>query len=178
MNSSMITNEKHEMNTRLYIDTRIKMIADANQSVHLNEKRKFYKISGYSTNDGLRIYMESRKESILKDTFMKKTKIVRSVYLLCLRVYSKDKHSYNLKLRLGLGDALYTRGVNLKTEIFKGLEENSNYVSDKDRRYIKMVISTIEKYKKQHLEIKTSMSVEILRAIRCKYIDRVIMGFL
>ena len=75
-------------------------------------------------------------------------------------------------------DVLHTRGVTLKKDIFKGLEENSNYVSDKDRRYIKMVINTMEKYKKEYLETKTSISVEILRAIRCKYIDRVIMGIL
>jgi len=41
-----------------------------------------------------------------------------------------------------------------------------------------MVINTMEKYKKEYLETKTSISVEILRAIRCKYIDRFIMGFL
>ena len=176
MNSSIITNEKREMNTediKSLIRNKLEMVADAKQSVQLTEKRRFYKIyDGYDFQYGLIIYMESRKESILKDTFMKRMTIIRSLYLLCLR------HMYIQTTETRLWDALYNRGVTLKTDIFKGLEENSNYVSDKERRYIKMVINTMEKYKKEYLETKTSISVEILRAIRCKYIDRFIMGFL
>jgi hypothetical protein len=175
MNSSMNTNGKRDMDTEYVRNTirkKISMIDDAKKSVQLTEKRTFYKIYGYGLQDDLRIYMENRKESILRGTFMKKMTIVRSLYLVCLR------HMFIQTRQTRLWDAIYNRGVTLKADIFKGLDENSNYVSDKDRRYIKMVISTIEKYKKEYLEKKTSISVEILRAIRCKYIDKVIMGFL
>jgi len=176
MSGSTITNEKREMNTediKNLIRNKLEMVADAKQSVQLTEKRRFYKIyGGYDFQYELIIYMESRKESILKDTFMKRMTIIRSLYLLCLR------HMSIQTTETRLWDALYNRGVTLKTEIFKRLDENSNYVSDKECRYIKMVINTMEKYKKEYLEMKTSISVEILRAIRCKYIDRFIMGFL
>ncbi|MDA9072752.1 hypothetical protein N9K75_02635 [bacterium] len=178
MNASMITNGKRDMDTGDLINTikkKIKMVDDAKQSVESSERLKFYKIySRYTTRDELRIYMESRKGTILKDTFMKKATIVRSLYLTWLRSVSIKKIKFDRRI----WDVLHTRGLTLKKDIFKGLEENSNYVSDKDRQYIKMVICTIEKYNTQYLDIKTSISVEILRAIRCKYMDRVIMGFL
>ena len=178
MNASMITNGKRDMDTGDIINIfkkKIKMVDDAKQLVESSERLKFYKIySRYTTRDELRIYMESRKETIDKDTFMKKATIVRSLYLIWLRSVSIKK----IKIDRRIWDVLHTKGLTLKKDIFKGLEENSNYVSDKDRRYIKMVMCTIEKYNTQYLDIKTSISVEILRAIRCKYIDRVIMGFL
>jgi hypothetical protein len=178
MNATMITNGKHDMDTGDIINIikkKIKMVDDAKQSVQSTERLKFYKTYGrYNVRDELRIYMKSRKETIDKDTFMKKATIVRSLYLTWLRSVSIKR----IKIDSRIWDVLHTRGLTLKKDIFKGLEENSNYVSDKDRRYIKMVICTIEKYNTQYLEIKTSISVEILRAIRCKYIDRVIMGFL
>ena len=174
----MITNGKHDMDTEDIINIfkkKIKMVDDAKQLVESTERLKFYKIySRYTTRDEMRIYMESRKETIDKDTFMKQATIVRSLYLTWLRSVSIKK----IKIDRRIWDVLHTRGLTLKKDIFKGLEENSNYVSDKDRRYIKMVMRTIEKYNTQYLEIKTAISVEILRAIRCKYIDRVIMGFL
>jgi hypothetical protein len=180
MNASMITNGKRDMDTGDIINIikkKIKMVDGAKQSVQSSERIKFYKIYShytYTTRDELRIYMESRKETIDKDTFMKKATIIRSLYLTWLRYVSIKK----IKIDRRIWDVLHTRGLTLKKDIFKGLEENSNYVSDKDRRYIKMVMCTIEKYNTQYLDIKTSISVEILRAIRCKYIDRVIMGFL
>jgi hypothetical protein len=178
MNASMITNGKRDMDTGDIINIfkkKIKMVDDAKQSVQSSERLKFYKTYGrYNTRDELRIYMKSRKETIDKDTFMKKATIVRSLYLMWLRSVSIKK----IKIDRRIWDVLHTKGLTLKKDIFKGLEENSNYVSDKDRRYIKMVMCTIEKYNTQYLDIKTSISVEILRAIRCKYIDRVIMGFL
>ena len=178
MNASMITNGKRDMDTGDIINIikkKIKMVDGAKQSVQSSERIKFYNIySHYTTRDELRIYMESRKETIDKDTFMKKATIVRSLYLTWLRYVSIKK----IKIDRRIWDVLHTRGLTLKKDIFKGLEENSNYVSDKDIRYTKMVIGTIDKYNKEYLEIKTSISVEILRAIRCKYIDRVIMGFL
>ena len=178
MNASMITNGKRDMDTGDIINIfkkKIKMVDDAKQSVQSSERLKFYKTYGrYTTRDEVRIYMASRKETIDKDTFMKKATIVRSLYLMWLRSVSIKK----IKIDRRIWDVLHTKGLTLKKDIFKGLEENSNYVSDKDRRYIKMVMCTIEKYNTQYLDIKTSISVEILRAIRCKYIDRVIMGFL
>ena len=178
MNASMITNGKRDMDTGDIINIfkkKIKMVDDAKQLVESTERLKFYKTYGrYNVRDELRIYMESRKETIDKDTFMKKATIVRSLYLTWLRSVSIKK----IKIDRRIWDVLHTRGVTLKKDIFKGLEQNSNYVSDKDRRYIKMVMRTIEKYNTQYLDIKTSISVEILRAIRCKYIDRFIMGFL
>jgi len=180
MNAPTITNENRDMDVSDLINTikkKIKMIDNAYDGVVKSEERKFHKIYGFGemwTLNARRIYMESRKETIRKDTFMKQATIVRSLYLTWLRSASIKR----IKLDRRIWNVLHTRGVTLKKDIFKGLEENSNCVSDKDSRYIKMVICTIEKYNTEYLEIKTSISVEILRAIRCKYIDRVIMGFL
>ena len=177
MNASMITNGKLDMDTGDIINIikkKIKMVDDAKQLVESTERLKFYKTYGhYNVRDELRIYMESRKETILKDTFMKKVTIIRSLYLTWLRHGSIKR----IKIDRRIWNVLHTRGLTLKKEILKGLADNNN-CSDKDSRYIKKVIRTIEKYNTEYLEIKTSMSIEILRAIRCKYIDRVIMGFL
>jgi hypothetical protein len=185
MNASMITNGKRDMDTEYIINTiknKIKMVDNTYDEVVKREERKFYKTYevGYVerrerwTRNALRIYMESRKGTIRKDSFMKKVTIVRSLYLTWLRAASIKK----IKIDRKIWDVLHTRGLTLKKEILKGLDENNNYSSDKDIRYTKMVIGTMEKYNKEYLEIKTSISVEILRAIRCKYIDRVIMAFL
>ena len=184
MSASTITNVTRDMDTVKRnadvsglintIKKKIKMVDDAKQSVESSERLKFYKIySRYTTRDELRIYMKSRRETIRKDTFMKRVTYVRSIYLNWLRSASIEK----IKIDRKIWDVLYTRGLTLKKEIVKGLEDNKN-CSDKERRYIKMVLGTVEKYNTKYLEIKTSISVEILRAIRCKYMDRVIMGFL
>ena len=177
MNASMITNGKRDMDTEdliKLIKKKIKMVEKSKWYVELAEERKFYKIYGnnWSRNEQ-RIYMESRKGIMRNDTFMKKATIIRSLYLTWLRHGSIKR----IKIDHRIWNVLHTRGLTLKKEILKGLEDNNN-CSDKDSRYIKMVIRTIEKYNTEYLEIKTSMSIEILRAIRCKYIDRVIMGFL
>ena len=157
------------------IKKKIKMVEKSKWYVELAEDRKFYKTYGNNwTQNDRRIYMESRKGIMRNDTFMKKVTIIRSIYLTWLRSASIKR----IKLDNAIWNTLYTRGVFLKKEILKELEDNNDYSSDKDRRYIKMVIGTVEKYNKEYLEIKTSISVEILRAIRCKYMDRVIMGFL
>ena len=108
MSGSTITNEKREMNTediKNLIRNKLEMVADAKQSVQLTEKRRFYKIyGGYDFQYELIIYMESRKESILKDTFMKRMTIIRSLYLLCLR------HMSIQTTETRLWDALYNRG--------------------------------------------------------------------
>ena len=181
----MITNEKRDMDTGdiiKIIKQKIKMVDNTYHEVVKREEREFYKTYGVGfverwTQDTLnarRIYMKSRKGTIRNDTFMKKMTIIRSIYLTWLRSASIKR----IKVDRRIWNTLYTRGLSLKKEILKELEDNNDYSSDKDRRYIKMVIGTIEKYKKEYLEIKTSISVEILRAIRCKYMDRVIMGFL
>ena len=185
MNASMITNGKRDMDTEYIINTiknKIKMVDNTYDEVVKREERKFYKTYevGYverraqHARNALRIYMEGRKGTIRKDSFMKQVTIIRSLYLTWLRSASIKK----IKIDRKIWDVLHTKGLTLKKDIFKGLEQNSNYVSDKDIRYTKMVIGTIDKYNKEYLEIKTSISVEILRAIRCKYMDRVIMGFL
>ena len=185
MNASMITNGKLDMDTDYLITTiknKIKMVDNTYDEVVKREERKFYKTNGVGyverwtqhARNARRIYMESRKGTIRKDSFMKKVTIIRSLYLTWLRAASIKK----IKIDRKIWDVLHTKGLTLKKDIFKGLEQNSNYVSDKDIRYTKMVIGTIDKYNKEYLEIKTSISVEILRAIRCKYIDTVIMGFL
>ena len=182
MNASMITNGKRDMDTGdiiKLIKQKLKMAGNAKQSVQLTETRKFYKTYGNHSpviisNTDRRIYMESRKGSMRNDTFMKKVTIIRSIYLTWLRSASLKRIKFDRKM----WHTLYTKGLSLKKEILKELEDNNDYSSDKDRRYIKMVIGTVEKYNKEYLEIKTSISVEILRAIRCKYIDRFIMGFL
>jgi len=181
----MITNGKRDMDTGYLINTiknKIKMVDNTYDEVVKREERKFYKTYGVGyverwtqhTRNARRIYMESRKGTIRKDSFMKKVTIIRSLYLTWLRAASITK----IKIDCKIWDVLHTRGLTLKKEIFKGLDEINNYSSDKDIRYTKMVIGTMEKYNKEYLEIKTSISVEILRAIRCKYIDRVIMRFL
>ena len=185
MNASMITNGKRDMDTEYIINTiknKIKMVDNTYDEVVKREERKFYKTYGVGfverwtqhARNARRIYMEGRKGTIRKDSFMKKVTIIRSLYLTWLRSASIKK----IKIDRKIWDVLHTKGLTLKKDIFKGLEQNSNYVSDKDIRYTKMVIGTIDKYNKEYLEIKTSISVEILRAIRCKYIDRVIMAFL
>jgi hypothetical protein len=182
MNSSMITNEKRDMDTGdliKLIKQKLKMAGNAKQSVQLTETRKFYKTYGNHSpviisNTDRRIYMESRKGSMRNDTFMKKVTIIRSIYLTWLRSASLKRIKFDRKM----WHTLYTKGLSLKKEILKELDDNNDYSSDKGRRYIKMAIGTMEKYNKEYLEIKTSISVEILRAIRCKYIDRFIMGFL
>ena len=185
MNASMITNGKRDMDTDSLITTiknKIKMVDNTYDEVVKREERKFYKTYGVGyverwtqhARNALRIYMEGRKGTIRKDSFMKNVTIIRSLYLTWLRSASIKK----IKIDRKIWDVLHTKGLTLKKDIFKGLEQNSNYVSDKDIRYTKMVIGTIDKYNKEYLEIKTSISVEILRAIRCKYIDRVIMAFL
>ena len=156
------------------IKKKIKMNEYAYDTVVKREERTFYKTYGNNwTQNDRRIYMKSRKGTIRKDTFMKQVTYVRSIYLTWLRSASIER----IKIDHKIWDVLYTRGLTLKKEIVKGLEDNKN-CSDKERRYIKMVLGTVEKYNKEYLEIKTSISVEILRAIRCKYMDRVIMGFL
>ena len=151
------------------------MAGNAKQSVQLTETRKFYKTYGNNwTQNDRRIYMESRKGIMRNDTFMKKVTIIRSIYLTWLRSASLKRIKFDRKM----WHTLYTKGLSLKKEILKELDDNNDYSSDKGRRYIKMAIGTMEKYNKEYLEIKTSISVEILRAIRCKYIDRFIMGFL
>jgi hypothetical protein len=182
MNSSMITNGKRDMDTGdiiKLIKQKLKMAGNAKQSVQLTETRKFYKTYGNHSpviisNTDRRIYMESRKGSMRNDTFMKKVTIIRSIYLTWLRSASLKRIKFDRKM----WHTLYTKGLSLKKEILKELDDNNDYSSDKGRRYIKMAIGTMEKYNKEYLEIKTSISVEILRAIRCKYIDRFIMGFL
>ena len=180
MNASMIANGKRDMDTGdliKLIKKKIKMVEKSKWYVELAEDRKFYKTYGFGemwTQNDRRIYMESRKGSMRNDTFMKKMTIIRSIYLTWLRSVSIKRIKFDRKI----WNTLYTKGLSLKKEILKELDDNNDYSSDKDRRYIKMVIGTIEKYKKEYLEIKTSLSVEILRAIRCKYMDRVIMGFL
>jgi hypothetical protein len=178
----MITNEKRDMDTGdliKLIKQKLKMAGNAKQSVQLTETRKFYKTYGNHSpviisNTDRRIYMESRKGSMRNDTFMKKVTIIRSIYLTWLRSASLKRIKFDRKM----WHTLYTKGLSLKKEILKELDDNNDYSSDKGRRYIKMAIGTMEKYNKEYLEIKTSISVEILRAIRCKYIDRFIMGFL
>lgn len=178
----MITNEKRDMDTGdliKLIKQKLKMVGNAKQSVQLTETRKFYKTYGNQypviiSNTDRRIYMESRKGSMRNDTFMKKVTIIRSIYLTWLRSASIKGIKFDRKM----WHTLYTKGLYLKKEILKELDDNNDYSSDKGRRYIKMAIGTMEKYNKEYLEIKTSISVEILRAIRCKYIDRFIMGFL
>ena len=157
------------------IKKKIKMNEYAYDTVVKREERKFYKIYGNNwTWNERRIYMESRNGIMRNDTFMKKVTIIRSIYLTWLRSASIER----IKIDRKIWNTLYTKGLFLKKEILKELEDNNDYSSNKDRRYIKMVIGTVEKYNKEYLEIKTSISVEILRAIRCKYMDRVIMGFL
>lgn len=179
MNASVITNGKRDMNTGELINIikkKIKMIDNAYDGVVKREERNFYKTYGFGemwTQNARRIYMKNRKETIRKDTFMKKATIVRSLYLTWLRSASIKR----IKIDCRIWDVLHSRGLTLKKDIIKGLADNKK-CSDKDSRYIKTVICTIEKYNTEYLKIKTSISVEILRAIRCKYIDRVIMGFL
>ena len=144
MNASMITNGKLDMDTDYLITTiknKIKMVDNTYDEVVKREERKFYKTYGVGyverwtqhARNARRIYMESRKGTIRKDSFMKNVTIIRSLYLTWLRAASIKK----IKIDRKIWDVLHTKGLTLKKDIFKGLEQNSNYVSDKDIRYTK-----------------------------------------
>ena len=82
-----------------------------------------------------------------------------------------------IKIDRTIWKVLYNQSLTFKKDILKGLEDSREF-SDKEVRYMNLVIGTLKKYTTEYLKVKTSISVEILRAIRCKYMDRVIMGFL
>ena len=158
------------------IKQKIKKINNAHQRIVAREKRVFMEAIGiidWSWNDQ-RVYMEGRKGYIRKETLLEKAKIIRSIYLKWLRSVSITA----MKIDRTIWKVLYAQALTFKKHILKGLEDGSREFSDKEVRYMNMVIGTLNKYTSEYLNVKTSISVEILRAIRCKYMDRVIMGFL
>ena len=158
------------------IKGKIKKVNNAHKRIVAREKRVFMEATGlidWSWNDQ-RVYMEARNGYIRKETLLEKAKIIRSIYLMWLRSVSNTTITMDLSTTWKV---LYTQALNFKKQILKGLEDSREF-SDKEVRYMKLVIGTLKKYTTEYLNLKTSISVEILRAIRCKYMDRVIMGFL
>lgn len=173
----MDMNMKNLQNT---IIKKLKTINNANQSAKCGESRRFHKIYGNDwTLNEYRIYMESRTESIQHDGLMRQMTAIRSIYLTWLRSYSIKTIAIDNKL----WKISYKKALNFKKDLLSILKNSNGYndnniYNDKDIRYTKQVISTLEKYIANYLERRTDVSVEILRAIRCKYIDRFIMGFI
>ena len=153
------------------IKKKIKTINNANRNAKRGESRRFHKIYGSNdwTLNEYRIYMKSRTKFIQHDELMRKMTAIRSIYLTWLRSYSIKTIEIDNKLwKLSYKKAL----------IFKKDLLSLHMYNDKDIRYTKQVLSTLEKYIAKYLERQTDVSVEILRAVRCKYIDRFIMGFI
>lgn len=185
MNDSTITSVTQDMDTvkrdmemkilSTIIKQKIKKINNAHQRIVAREKRVFMKAIGvidWSWNDQ-RVYMEARNGYIRKETLLEKAKIIRSIYLTWLR----SLFITTINIDHTIWKVLYALALTFKKHILKGLEDSREF-SDKEVRYMNLVIGTLNKYTAKYLNVKTSISVEILRAIRCKYMDRVIMGFL
>ena len=185
MNASTITSVtrdmdavKRDMEIKILsatIKLKVKQINNAHQRIVAREKRVFMETIGvisWSWNDQ-RVYMEDRNGYIRKETLLEKAKIIRSIYLMWLRSVSIT----TIKIDRTIWKVLYNQSLTFKKDILKGLEDSREF-SDKEVRYMNLVIGTLKKYTTEYLKVKTSISVEILRAIRCKYMDRVIMGFL
>tara|TARA_B110000037_G_scaffold18787_1_gene19697 strand:+ start:631 stop:1206 length:576 start_codon:yes stop_codon:yes gene_type:complete len=105
---------------------------------------------------------------------MKKVTIIRALYLELLRSPLVNSIVYS-----NLQYIVYHKAIYLKRELSCKLDcINTGVYNDKEIRYIKLVVTTLEKYIRIYLDMKTTVSVEILRVLRCKYMDRCIMGFL
>lgn len=185
MNDSTITSVTQDMDAvkrdmemkilSTIIKQKIKKINNAHQRIVAREKRVYTEAIGlidWSWNHQ-RVYMEARNGYIRKETLLEKAKIIRSIYLMWLRSVSIT----TIKIDRTIWKVLYAQALTFKKDILKGLEDSIEF-SDKEVRYMNLVIGTLKKYTTEYLKVKTSISVEILRAIRCKYMDRVIMGFL
>ena len=185
MNDSTITSVTQDMDTvkrdmemkilSTIIKQKIKKINNAHQRIVAREKRVFMEAIGvidWSWNDQ-RVYMEGRNGYIRKETLLEKAKIIRSIYLTWLRSGSITTRNIDRTI----WKVLYAQALTFKKHILKGLEDSREF-SDKEVRYMNLATGTLNKYITKYLNVKTSISVEILRAIRCKYMDRVIMGFL
>ena len=78
--------------------------------------------------------------------------------------------------------AYYHKAIDTKRELSCKLDSIKDtgvgVYNDKNIRYINLVITTLDKYIRTYLDMKTAVSVEILRVLPDKYIDRYIMEFL
>ena len=108
---------------------------------------------------------------------IKKATNMRGLYLALLRspIVKKIGSSY-------VQNAVYHKAIDTKRELSRKLDSIKNtgvgVYNDKNIRYIKLVINTLNKYIRIYLDMKTAVSVEILRVLPDKYIDRYIMEFL
>ena len=108
---------------------------------------------------------------------MQKATIMRALYLELLRspIVKNNKWS-------NLQNVAYHKARDTKRELSCKLDSIQNtgvgVYNDKNIRYINLVITTLDKYIRTYLDMKTAVSVEILRVLPDKYIDRYIMEFL
>lgn len=108
---------------------------------------------------------------------MQKATIMRALYLELLRspIVKNNKWS-------NLQNVAYHKARDTKRELSCKLDSIQNtgvgVYNDKNIRYINLVITTLDKYIRTYLDMKTAVSVEILRVLPDKYIDRYVMEFL
>jgi hypothetical protein len=112
---------------------------------------------------------------------IKKATNMRGLYLELLRSpIVKNIESSNLDNFVY--HLLYRKARDTKRELSCKLDSIQNtgvgVYNDKNIRYINLVITTLDKYIRTYLDMKTAVSVEILRVLPDKYIDRYIMEFL
>lgn len=115
----------------------------------------------------------SNSKNNVKIVFMKRLTTVRCMYLNILRSVVINKYDHNI-----LWYRAYRKAIDDKIVLQDKIDHHSNGYNNEQIRYMKLVKVTLDKYIAVYLKRKTAVSVEILRAIRCKYIDRYIMGFL
>ena len=108
---------------------------------------------------------------------MQKATIMRALYLELLR----SPIVKNIKWS-NLQNVAYHKAIDTKRELSCKLDSIQNtgvdVYNDKNIRYINLVINTLDKYIRIYLDMNTAVSVEILRVLPDKYIDRYIMEFL
>ena len=115
----------------------------------------------------------SNSKNNVKIVFMKRLTTVRCMYLNILRSVVINKYDNNI-----LWYRAYRKAIDDKIVLQDKIDHHSNGYNNEQIRYMKLAKVTLDKYITVYLKRKTAVSVEILRAIRCKYIDRYIMGFL
>jgi len=109
---------------------------------------------------------------------MQKATNMRALYLEILR----SPIVKNIKWSNLQNVAYYHKAIDTKRELSCKLDSIKDtgvgVYNDKNIRYINLVITTLDKYIRTYLDMKTAVSVEILRVLPDKYIDRYIMEFL
>ena len=108
---------------------------------------------------------------------IRKASIMRALYLELLR----SPIVKNIKWS-NLQNVAYHKAIDTKRELSRKLDSIKNtgvcVYDHMDINIINRLINTLNKYIRIYLDLKTAVSVEILRVLPDKYIDRYIMEFL